>query len=420
MKRIIYFISTVIIICSLFAITGCSNNQQNSGFMRAEDSPDGYAAVYLPDGGAIKIVQLTDIHLEYFLGTDESLWHTNGIAGDNASTIAMLDKMLAALEPDLIIITGDALRTWTRDNFTEYRQLAEIFESRNIPWMPIFGNHEFEYSCEAYQHTPEQLAEALIEYPHCLMSKGDCADGVGNYFVNIKDKNQNIIYTLCALDCVFDRKYDTGGIAEGWSYIRTDAQIEWYERHIRAISALQYGKKSAAVIPSMAFMHTPVPEVLTAWESAWNGGNPTAAYHYGRLLTGKSTYQNYMGEDAFFNKAVELGSTKAMFFGHHHDNDFSVDYQGIRLTAGQMSTNNMDYRIGSTLSGLKFTEYDFTRLLTYGDNRGVTEIALTASGEFTITPRYARVVCEDYVCWATDYDAVIQKLIKRGITVTIE
>jgi hypothetical protein len=32
---------------------------------------------------------------------------------------------------------------------------------------------------------------------------------------------------------------------------------------------------------------------------------------------------------------VELGSTKAIFCGHDHLNDFSVTYKGIRLTYGK-------------------------------------------------------------------------------------
>lgn len=35
-----------------------------------------------------------------------------------------------------------------------------------------------------------------------------------------------------------------------------------------------------------------------------------------------------------FDTAVELGSTKAMFCGHDHYNNLSVEYQGIRLTYG--------------------------------------------------------------------------------------
>lgn len=39
-------------------------------------------------------------------------------------------------------------------------------------------------------------------------------------------------------------------------------------------------------------------------------------------------------DDQMFEKMVELGSTKGCFAGHDHMNNFSVNYQGIRLTYG--------------------------------------------------------------------------------------
>lgn len=39
-------------------------------------------------------------------------------------------------------------------------------------------------------------------------------------------------------------------------------------------------------------------------------------------------------DDQMFEKMVELGSTKGYFAGRDHMNNYSVNYQGIRLTYG--------------------------------------------------------------------------------------
>ena len=41
------------------------------------------------------------------------------------------------------------------------------------------------------------------------------------------------------------------------------------------------------------------------------------------------------------NKIKELGSTKAMFFGHDHINNFEVDYQGVKFCYGIKSTDRI-------------------------------------------------------------------------------
>ena len=82
---------------------------------------------------------------------------------------------------------------------------------------------------------------------------------------------------------------------------------------------------------------------------------------------------------------------------HHHDNDFSVDYEGIRLTFGQHSGYSHYYRTEheSNAGGLFNIDHsvkywkgiDFSRIDDYGDERGGTRLILRADGTFDITPR---------------------------------
>ena len=102
---------------------------------------------------------------------------------------------------------------------------------------------------------------------------------------------------------------------------------------------------------------------------------------------------------------------------HHHDNDFSVDYEGIRLTFGQHSGYSHYYRTEheSNAGGLFNTDHsvkywkgiDFSRIDDYGDERGGTRLILRADGTFDITPVYARDTLPNYAeKYYIDYDAV--------------
>lgn len=405
---------TMLFVPLFFAFAGW---QKTPEFVKAAGSEDGYAYVRMPEGRDMKILQITDMHLEHWFTGDESLWHLMRIAGDNASSLVLLDKLLDAVSPDLVVLTGDTVRSWAQDNLAMYARVADVFEAKKIPWMPIFGNHESEYEFEKYQHTHAELAAGLAEYPHCLMSDTSGA-AVGEYFVNIKNSENDIVYTLCAMGVYYDKSLITEDFASGWSYCRTNEQILWYENTLKAVSAVQNGE-SGELVPSMVFSHVPVPETLTAWEEAYNDGQPNEKYYYGKLFSGKTDSRKYLGQDALFDKVVELGSTKAMFFGHYHDNDYSVDYRGVRLTAGQMTTNNMDYRIDVETNDYYIpTGIDFSRLFTYGDNRGGTLITLSSDASFAISQALAREVIPDYYDWRIDYESVYAERLQSGIKVT--
>ncbi len=60
-------------------------------------------------------------------------------------------------------------------------------------------------------------------------------------------------------------------------------------------------------------------------------------------------------DDEMFETMVALGSTKGCFVGHDHMNNYSVNYQGIRLTYGLSCDHNI-YLVpfrGGTLINIK-------------------------------------------------------------------
>lgn len=102
---------------------------------------------------------------------------------------------------------------------------------------------------------------------------------------------------------------------------------------------------------------------------------------------------------------------------HHHDNDFSVNYEGIRLTFGQHSGYSHNYRTTHDEHGNTSTDYkgwkgvSFERIDDYGDQRGGTLVTITKDGDFTVTPTYAKDVLSNYKSdYYIDYDAVANAL----------
>lgn len=67
-----------------------------------------------------------------------------------------------------------------------------------------------------------------------------------------------------------------------------------------------------------------------------------------------------------------LGSTKAIFCGHDHLNDFSVEYYGVRLTFSK----SIDY-----------TAYAFQGIAEKTEQRGGTIISVSESGSFEISAK---------------------------------
>lgn len=93
-------------------------------------------------------------------------------------------------------------------------------------------------------------------------------------------------------------------------------------------------KQEGKLISSMAFFHIPLQEYREAYE-LYESGSDRVKYFFGEngeTMIDKVCCSDYPSK--LFDTAVELGSTKAMFCGHDHYNNLSVEYQGIRLTYG--------------------------------------------------------------------------------------
>ena len=398
------------VVCFL-AVTllfGCQKSEDErdpyaEGFIKASESADGCATVYVPTGRDAKVLLLADPQLD-------PTQKYGMVGSSNELTIVFLNKYLDAVRPDLVIVAGDLVMTVIFNNWKYFCQIADIFESKEIPWTFVFGNHdcEKEYvseeadtSAALAQMTKPNLIRATQEkYEYCLIYSGECEDGYGNHIVNVRNTKGKLLNSFCNLDCVYDD--------EGYSHVITQAQTDFYASSIEALN-----RQEGTIVPSVVVTHVALPQMFIGYQEAKEGKGDDSVYRYGELIEGD--YSSYADRSPFFDTLLRLGSTKAVFFGHHHGNDASIEYKGVDLTFIPHSGMSHEYRTDHSkeygLGGWpNDTVFDFSAVDVYGDKRGGIMVTVKQDATYTFDPLYAAEVIPDYADWAVDYDAVAQKI----------
>ena len=384
-------------------------NTAENGFiyLESDESRDGYATIYVPDGEFIDILVLTDPQVKYPVNNYENKY---GASNDN--TFTLIERMVARANPDLVVITGDIVMSGLLNNVTFLKRYANMFERLGVYWAPTFGNHDSEFSTPngaladatgISESNKEYVVETLDKYPHCIIDSGDAGEGggIGNYFINIRRADGELIYSLCMMDCV-----NTGGS----KYLRykTEAQTAWYERHLEAINAAEYGADAAMQVKSMLFTHVPLPEIFTAHE-AWEEGDGSVEMVYGEIVEGSASAAGF-DRCGMFEKIKELGSTTAVFSGHYHDNGGMLRYEGVDMVFVQHSGLAHYYRMDADS---RRRTLDMNDIYEYGDDRGGTLVTISSRDSYSIRPFLAREEVE-YADISVDYEAVYEDLTSRG------
>ncbi len=160
-----------------------------------------------------------------------------------------------------------------------------------------------------------------------------------------------------------------------WKYDNIhENQVQWYKENVIKLNEqnnkkyAELGMKDKSDIESAAFFHIPLTEQRDAWYEYVNNGfkdTENVKLIYGTAGEGNKVVYCGIGEDNLFETMQELGSTKAIFCGHDHKNNFSLDYKGIRLTYG-MSVDYLAY----------------PGIYKLGAQRGCTTITFSPDGSF--------------------------------------
>lgn len=255
------------------------------------------------------------------------------------------------------------IMSYSLNNRAPIVQFAAFMRNLGIPWAFTYGNHDTEAMSVITDEQFDELLKSLsyrtsknLLYPYIQSD----IYGRSNQLIEIRNNDGTLMQALFLLD---SNDYIPGGSLNEYDYIHDD-QVNWYQKQVERLS-----KQEGYTIPSMLFFHIPLQEYREAYE-LYEDNSDEVTYYYGEIgetMIDKICASKYPSK--LFDTAVKLNSTKAMFCGHDHYNNLSVEYQGIRLTYGY----SIDYL---AMPGIE----DDTK------QRGATLITIAKDGTFTIDP----------------------------------
>lgn len=278
---------------------------------------DGYYSITKTIDKPLKVLQLTDLHIGGgYLSRHEDM-----------RALAIAYGAIQATKPDLIVITGDiacarAHLALSRNNLNCFRIVTDMLEKTGIPYAITFGNHDSDGKAT---HKRRELAEYLVSRQHSVMvtnEETEVITGFSNYLVKLRNYDGKLNSVVFLLD---SNEYIKAENRKTYDYIHAD-QVEWYEKETKRINA-----EERRNVPSHVFFHIPIREYNDAW-NAVTKAERSAVYYYGSRDEEISCSKM---DSLLFSKVLELQSTKALYCGHDHLNDFSVRYKGVRFTYGQ-------------------------------------------------------------------------------------
>ena len=309
-----YMNKKLILFSSVFAVclTACATNKVHDikEYIMELNYVDNY-----------RILQLTDTHL--------------GDKDDIEKHFKFMDLTINEANPNLIVVTGDL---FTFASKTTALRFFDYLDSHNVNWTVTFGNHD-----EQCFFSVDWLTSTLNNYgSYCVFKdiQDDNVQGNANFAINLM-KDGKPFEQLIVMD---SNRYCFSGYM-GYDYFKQD-QIDWYKKLV------DYTKEQngGTVVPSLMFYHIPLPEINNAWDGS-HANDPEAKYIYGEKNEDTCPPDFNSG---FFDVILEKGSTKGMYFGHDHINNFIVNYKGVDFVYGIKSTDRV-YFDESMLGGRLIT-----------------------------------------------------------------
>ncbi|MCF0136802.1 MAG: metallophosphoesterase [Oscillospiraceae bacterium] len=274
------------------------------------------------DSGDFRILHLTDIHLGGSLVSSYK----------DYKALHACYKLIEETKPDLVIVTGDmvfpmGIMSMSLNNQAPVIQFASFMRNVGIPWAFTYGNHDTESMatgtreeiCALYRSLSYKSSGNLL-YPYVQPD----IYGRSNQMIRIENPDGSIRQALFLLD---SNDYTGEGINK-YDCIHDD-QVDWYAEQVRLLR-----DEAGETVPSMLFFHIPLQEYRTAYE-LYEQGISEVKYFFG--VVGETMINPICCSELpsrLFETAVGLGSTQAMFCGHDHYNNISLEYEGIRLSYG--------------------------------------------------------------------------------------
>ena len=287
------------------------------------------------ENGKFKILCISDIHA--------------GIGYNKNLTSVYLRSLLSKTEPDIVLMLGDIagpgeIHIETENQLREMLEsLTEPLTSRRIYWANVFGNHDDNFGVS------NENAQGIYEsFDYCLSKAGekDIA-GTGNYTLTVYGHDGEAPkFNIFAFDShgsmsCFEKSFNlTSPVkneekdVEGLDFDDKGAdvsQVVWYYN-----TSKEFEKTQGRVLPALAVMHIPIPEMKDAARSPEENGLEG--------IFGESVSCSGLN-NGLFRACLERGDIKNFCFGHDHSNNFSVNYCGITLSYDGYLSCHADHKI---------------------------------------------------------------------------
>ena len=174
-------------------------------------------------------------------------------------TIPAISKLLDFVNPDLCVLGGDICDGQVVKGYDNTKKYLDLFleplETKNIPWMHIFGNHDHDSDLDK-----NVLNDIYRSYQHCISKTTPKIYGTTNYFIPIYN-NDLIAYGLWAIDS--NNRIEQSGLNIDFDITTVNRletsyffdiihfdQLQWYYN-----SSVELEQKFNSKIPSTLFCH---------------------------------------------------------------------------------------------------------------------------------------------------------------------
>ena len=248
-----------------------------------------------------------------------------------------ITEIVEETKPDLIIITGDLVYGCYDHNGSALKNFVDFMDTFEIPWAPVFGNHENESEMGV-----DWQCEQFINAKYCLFEQKELT-GNGNYSVGILQGKKliRVFYMLDSNGCSdasaqsLSNGHTTKSVGFG------NDQIEWFTKQIEQLKALSPETKI-----SFAF-HIQMAVFADGMKKYGFDQNVKSHSIYIDYLSKKAEGEfGYIGRQmkspwdstkSIFEQMRSMG-VDSIFVGHEHCNSASVYYKSVRLQYGQKSS----------------------------------------------------------------------------------
>ncbi|MBE6135985.1 MAG: hypothetical protein E7181_01800 [Erysipelotrichaceae bacterium] len=266
------------------------------------------------------ILQLTDIHWSMNSSTHESKIYMDKVLKETDRHIKELQGNNAKI--DLVELTGDMFML---SNAYHVSSFVDYFEAKaseyGFIYTAIWGNHD-----RHGIYNPNWLGEQFKNAPHCYYYEPeDNLYGRSNFMINLVKGNE-VKWQIANLDSGASFSETSISPFRDYDYIRKDQTDWWLKEHTLVGES----------VPGIAYYHIPQDENTTLY-------NNRASYK-NKFFKLERFADN--GNEAYASDFLDVAkehNLKGAFMGHAHNNDWTVDWDGLVVGLGVKTGQELYY-----------------------------------------------------------------------------